>query len=178
MEGALKRLWLWVPLAAFALLFAVVASGLIQPTNSENPSKMVGKPIPVFALPAAASTRPALSNKDFNGKPRLMNIFASWCVPCIAEAPVLMALSQQGALIEGVALRDKRADVDKFLMLNGNPYRAIGLDADSSIQLAIGSSGVPETFVIDSKGVIRHQHIGAIGAQDIPEILSKLREAQ
>jgi cytochrome c biogenesis protein CcmG, thiol:disulfide interchange protein DsbE len=174
----MNRLWLWLPLAAFALLFAVVASGLISPTKSENPSKMIGKPLPAFALPAAASSRPALGKADFTGKPRLMNVFASWCVPCIAELPVLVALSQQGVTIEGIALRDKRADVDAFLARNGNPYRAIGLDVDSSIQLAIGSSGVPETFVIDSNGIIRHQHIGAIGPQDVPEILQKLREAQ
>jgi cytochrome c biogenesis protein CcmG, thiol:disulfide interchange protein DsbE len=159
-------------------MFAVVASGLISPTKSENPSKMIGKPLPAFVLPPAASSRPALGAADFTGKPRIMNIFASWCVPCIAELPVLSVLAQQGVVIEGIALRDKRADVDAFLARNGNPYRAIGLDVDSSIQLAIGSSGVPETFVIDGKGIIRHQHIGAIGEQDIPEILEKLREAQ
>ncbi len=174
----MKKFTLWVPLAAFAVLFAVVAFGLISPTKSENPSKMVGKPLPAFALPAAASSRPALSKADFTGQPRLLNVFASWCVPCIAEAPVLVSLSQQGAVIEGVALRDKREDVDRFLARNGNPYRAIGLDVDSSIQLAIGSSGVPETFIIDGKGIIRHQHIGAIGAQDIPDIIAKLRAAQ
>jgi cytochrome c biogenesis protein CcmG, thiol:disulfide interchange protein DsbE len=173
-----NRLWLWLPLAAFGLLFAVVASGLISPTKSENPSKMIGKPLPVFALPAAASSRPALGRIDFTGKPRLLNVFASWCVPCIAELPVLVLLTQQGVTIEGVALRDKRADVDTFLARHGNPYRAIGLDVDSSIQLAIGSSGVPETFVIDGKGIIRYQHIGAIGEQDVPQILQKLREAQ
>jgi len=173
-----KRFQLWVPLLAFGLLFAVVAYGLISPTKSENPSKMVGKPLPAFALPVAASSRPALAKADFTGQPRLLNVFASWCVPCIAEAPVLLALSQQGATIEGVALRDKREDVDRFLARNGNPYRAIGLDNDSSVQLAIGSSGVPETFVIDGKGIIRHQHIGAIGKQDVPGILAKLRDAR
>ena len=174
----MKRLQLWVPLLAFGLLFAVVAYGLISPTKPENPSKMVGKALPEFSLPAAASTRPALSKADFTGQPRLLNVFASWCVPCIAEAPILVELSRQGAIIEGVALRDKREDVDKFLARNGNPYGAIGLDTDSSIQLAIGSSGVPETFVIDGKGIIKHQHIGAIGAQDIPGILAKLRDAR
>jgi cytochrome c biogenesis protein CcmG, thiol:disulfide interchange protein DsbE len=174
----MKRFWLWVPLAAFGLLFAVVASGLISPTKSENPSKMVGKPLPAFTLPAAASSRPALSKAAFTGQPRLLNVFASWCGPCIAEASVLSTLSRQGVIIEGVALRDKRADVDIFLARHGNPYRAIGLDVDSSIQLAIGSSGVPETFVIDGKGIIRHQHIGAIGEQDVPDILAKLREAK
>jgi cytochrome c biogenesis protein CcmG, thiol:disulfide interchange protein DsbE len=174
----MKRWWLWAPLVAFVVLFGVAAAGLFSPTDSKNPSKMVGKPLPVFALPAASSSRPALSSKDFIGKPRLLNVFASWCVPCIAEAPILGSMARQGAIIEGVAIRDKRPDVDKFLARNGNPYRSIGSDVDSSIQLAVGSSGVPETFVIDSKGIIRHQHIGDIRPEDVPVILNKLRELQ
>ena len=174
----MKRAWLWAPLAAFLLVFVVVAVGLIKPDNRIHESRMIGKPIPAFALPAAASDRPALSNRDFTAKPRLVNIFASWCVPCIAEAPVLFAIAQQGVTIDGVAIRDKRADVDKFLKNHGNPYRAIGLDVDSSIQMALGSSGVPETFLVDGKGIIRHQHIGAINPGDVPEILQMLRDAQ
>ena len=174
----MKRFWLWVPLAAFALFIVVVASSLIKPDDALHRSKMIGKVVPAFTLPPASSSRPTLSNRDFTGKPRLVNVFASWCVPCIAEAPVLSMIAQQGVTIDGVAIRDKRADVDTFLARNGNPYRAIGLDVDSSIQLAIGSSGVPETFVVDGKGVIRHQHIGAIGEQDIPEILVALKTAQ
>jgi cytochrome c biogenesis protein CcmG, thiol:disulfide interchange protein DsbE len=174
----MKRLWLWVPLVGFGLFFAVVASGLIKPEDSLHRSKMIGKPVPAFALPAAASSRPGLSNKDFTGKPRLVNVFASWCVPCIAEAPVLNYIAEQGVIIDAVAIRDKRADVDKFLARNGNPYRAIGLDVDSSIQMAIGSSGVPETFVVDGKGIIRHQHIGDINPNDVPKILAALKTAQ
>ncbi len=174
----MTRWWLWAPLVAFLILFGVAASGLIRPTDAKNPSKMVGKALPSFTLPAASSSRPALTSKDFVGKPRLLNVFASWCIPCIAEAPVLASMARQGAVIEGVAIRDKRADVDKFLARNGNPFRAIGSDVDSSIQLAMGSSGVPETFVIDGKGVIRHQHIGDIRPEDVPVILNKLREAQ
>ena len=174
----MKRAWLWAPLAAFLLVFVVVAVGLIKPDNRIHKSRMIGKPIPAFALPAAASDRPALSNRNFTAKPRLVNIFASWCVPCIAEAPVLFAIAQQGVTIDGVAIRDKRADVDKFLKNHGNPYRAIGLDVDSSIQMALGSSGVPETVLVDGKGIIRHQHIGAINPGDVPEILQMLRDAQ
>jgi cytochrome c biogenesis protein CcmG, thiol:disulfide interchange protein DsbE len=173
-----KKLWLWVPLVAFGLFVAVVASGLIKPSDSLHRSKMIGRPVPAFALPAAASNRPGLRNTDLVGKPRLVNIFASWCVPCIAEAPVLNLIAQQGVTIDAVAIRDKRPDVDRFLARNGNPYRAIGLDVDSSLQMAIGSSGVPETFVVDGKGIIRAQHIGDIGEQDIPEILAALAAAR
>ncbi len=174
----MKRFWLWAPLAGFVIFFGVVATGLIKPDNRLHPSKMVGKPLPAFALPAGASGRPALAKSDFSGRPRLLNIFASWCVPCIAEAPMLAEMARQGVVIEGVAIRDRRADVDRFLAKNGNPYRAIGSDVDSSIQLAIGSAGVPETFVIDARGVIRHQHIGAVTPGDVPVILEKLSEAQ
>ena len=174
----MKRIWLWLPLAAFALLTGVFAFNLRKSETSFHPSHMIGKPLPGFALPAASSSNPTLLRSDFAGKPRLLNVFASWCIPCIAEAPVLKELQRQGVIIEGVAIRDKRADVDEFLRKNGNPYRAIGSDVDSTIQLAMGSSGVPETFVIDGKGVIRHQHIGDIRPEQIPEILNKLREAQ
>lgn len=173
----MKRIWLWAPLATFAVFVIVVALNLARPDDTLHRSRMIGKPLPAFSLPAAASDRPTVQRRDFAGKPRLLNIFASWCVPCIAEAPVLRQLARQGVTIEGVAIRDKRPDVDAFLSRNGNPYRTIGSDVDSTIQLAIGSSGVPETFVIDSKGIIRHQHIGAVGPQDVPELLAKLREA-
>ncbi len=174
----MKRAWLWVPLGGFMLFLVVVASGLIRPDDNFHRSKMVGKAVPAFTLPPAASGRPGLGASDLTGKPRLLNIFASWCVPCAAEAPVLAIIARQGVIIDGVAIRDKRTDVDAFLARNGNPYRAIGLDVDSSIQMAIGSSGVPETFVVDGKGIIRHQHIGDISPDDVPEILAALRAAQ
>lgn len=174
----MKRFWLWAPLAVFVIFFGVVASGLYAPDDRNHPSKMIGKPLPTFALPVAAKNRPALSSRDFTGKPKLLNVFASWCVPCIAEVPILAEIAQQGVIVEGVAIRDRPADVDRFLGQNGNPYRAIGSDVDSSIQLAIGSSGVPETFVVDSKGIIRHQHIGAITVEDVPTIMAALKAAQ
>ncbi|CAN5128364.1 DsbE family thiol:disulfide interchange protein [soil metagenome] len=174
----MSRWAIWLPLGLFLAFFALFASGLLKPDDRVIASKMVGKPIPAFTLPAAASDRPALSSADLaTGKPRLLNIFASWCVPCAAEAPQLMALKQAGAEIDAVAIRDARADVDQFLGRWGNPYARIGLDARSSLQIAMGSSGVPETFVIDGKGTIVHQHIGDIRAEDVPTILEKLKEA-
>jgi len=119
-----------------------------------------------------------LGQVDFTkGKPRLLNIFASWCVPCAAESPQLIELAKAGVPIDGVAIRDARPDVDRFLGRYGNPYARIGLDARSALQLSLGSSGVPESFVIDGKGVIRYQHIGEIRADDVPLILQKLAEA-
>jgi cytochrome c biogenesis protein CcmG/thiol:disulfide interchange protein DsbE len=170
---------LWLPLVLFLAFFGLFASGLLKPDDRVIDSRMVGKPLPAFDLPAAASDRPALRTADFaTGKPRLLNIFASWCVPCAAEAPQLMALKRAGVEIDAVAIRDARPDVDRFLARYGNPYGRIGLDARSSVQMAIGSSGVPETFVIDGKGVIRHQHIGDIREDDVPGILRRLEEAK
>ncbi|MFO1260658.1 MAG: DsbE family thiol:disulfide interchange protein [Sphingomonadaceae bacterium] len=176
----MKGRWLtWLPLALFLALAALFVGGLLRPEGRTIESKMVGKPLPVFALPAAASDRPALASADFaKGKPRLLNIFASWCVPCAAESPQLMALKQAGVPIDGIAIRDAREDVDRFLARYGNPYDHIGLDARSSVQLALGSSGVPETFLIDGQGKIVHQHIGDIGPDDIADILDRWKAAQ
>lgn len=173
----MRRFWLWAPLAAFAVFFVVLASGLYAPTDRANPSKLVGKPIPAFSLQPGATGKPGLASTDFASGPRLVNVFASWCVPCIAEAPVLAQLARQGVVIDGIAIRDRQADVDKFLTRHGNPYRAIGSDPVSQVQISLGSAGVPETFVVDAKGVIRHQHIGEIRPEDVPQIVAKLREA-
>ncbi|MBB5687420.1 DsbE family thiol:disulfide interchange protein [Sphingobium boeckii] len=174
-----SRLILWVPLALFALFFGVVMHGLFNPAERVVDSKMVGKPLPQFALPAALPGQQPLTNGDFaQGQPRLLNIFASWCIPCKAEAPILEQLARQGVPIDAIAIRDRPEDIAAFLQQYGNPYQRIGSDVDSAVQLAMGSSGVPETFVIDGQGVIRHQHIGDIRPEDIPNILQKLREAQ
>ena len=175
----MKRFWLWAPLAGFVIFFGVVAFGLIKPDDRTIPSKMVGKPVPAFDLPPGAPDREGFSSTQLmQGGPRLLNIFASWCVPCIAEAPVLMELKRRGVAIDAIAIRDRPEDVAAFLARNGDPYDRIGSDTASRVQLAIGSSGVPETFVIDGKGVIRHQHIGDIRAEDVPEILAQLEKAK
>lgn len=170
---------LWLPLALFAGFFVLVIYGLVRPADREVASAFIGKPLPGFDLPPAVDDRPGLALANFrDGKPRLLNVFASWCVPCAVESPQLAALAQQGVEIDGVAIRDRREDVAQFLAANGNPFRRIGKDDLSKVQLAIGSSGVPETFVIDGKGVIRYQHIGDIRAEDVPLILRKLKEAE
>lgn len=169
---------LWLPLGLFVGFVALVMVGLFRPASREVKSALVGKPLPAFALKAAVAERPGVSNSDFaGGKPRLLNIFASWCVPCAAEAPQLEALRRAGVEIHGVAIRDKRADLERFLARNGNPFARIGADDVSAVQFAIGSSGVPESFVIDGKGVIRYQHIGEIRPDQVPLILEKIREA-
>ncbi|MEO5867134.1 MAG: redoxin family protein [Sphingomonas sp.] len=175
----MTRWRLWLPLGMFALLFAVVATGLIRPVDHSVHSAMVDKPLPVFALAPLVPGKPGLSNIGLGrGKARLLNIFASWCVPCIAEAPQLMALKQAGVEIDGVAVRDTGEAMAAFLARNGDPYTSIGDDRQSAVQLALGSSGVPETFLIDARGRIVAQHIGDIRADEIPDLLAKLRDAR
>ena len=168
----------WILLALVASLFGLFAYMLSQPKDEFVESKMVGEPIPPFVLPAVVADRPGLSSADLaDGQPKLLNIFASWCVPCIAEAPNLAKLEASGANIVGVAIRDRPENVAAFLQANGNPFSRIGSDEISAVQLSLGSSGVPETFVIDGRGVIRYQHIGDIRDSDVSVLLAELREA-
>lgn len=174
-----RRWSLWLPLILFAGFVGLVAWGLITPKDTNVPSRLVGQPLPQFALPAGAEGKAGLSRADMaTGKPKLLNIFASWCIPCAAEAPQLAQLAAAGVEIDGVAVRDRKDDLAAFLARYGNPYARIGADDLSTLQLAIGSSGVPETYVIDGKGTIRYQHIGDIRPDDVAMILGKLKEAE
>jgi cytochrome c biogenesis protein CcmG/thiol:disulfide interchange protein DsbE len=171
--------WLkWVLLALVAGLFGLFAYMLSQPKDEFVESAMIGEPIPPFDLPPIVADRPGLSSRDLaDGQPKLLNVFASWCVPCAAEAPNLTKLEAAGANIVAVAIRDRPEDVARFLEAYGNPFSRIGKDDISAVQLSLGSSGVPETFVIDGKGVIRYQHIGDIRDGDVAVLLAELREA-
>jgi len=174
----MKHWRLWLPLGLFSLFLGLAAYQLTQPKDDFVHSAMVGKSLPEFDLRASISDRPGVALADMkDGKPRLLNIWASWCLPCIAEAPQLEALRAQGVEIVGIAIRDRPEDVAAFLANYGNPYTRIGADDLSEVQLAIGSSGVPETFVIDGNGIITHQHIGDIRANDVPKLIALLKEA-
>ena len=174
-----RRAIFLVPLALLLLFGAVVAWRLANPPDTVIRSKLEGRPLPSFALPAALPGRPGLADGDFRqGAPRLLNVFASWCVPCIAEAPMLMELKRRGAPIEAIAVRDRPGDIARFLARHGDPFGRIGADLDSRVQLALGSAGVPETFVIDGRGIVRFQHIGPIMPGDVPTLLAELEKAR
>ena len=176
----MSRGWLrTIPAVLVVLLLAALVWRLANPPDSDVQSEMIGKPVPAFQLAAAVAGKPALSSADLaGGKPTLVNFFASWCVPCIGEAPVLLDLKQQGVSIVGIAVRDRPDELADFLAQNGNPFERIGADSQSRVQLAFGSSGVPETFIVDGRGVIRMQHIGPIEPDDVPDILDAMKEAK
>lgn len=174
-----KRWAIWLPLVLFGVFFVLVMNGLVRPADRDIESAMVGKTLPEFTLPPGVDERPGLATDDFRqGEVRLLNVFASWCVPCAAEAPQLDELARAGVPIDGVAIRDRTQDIARFLARYGNPFATIGKDDISEVQLGIGSSGVPETFVIDGTGTIRYQHIGPIMERDVQTILSEVKKAQ
>lgn len=165
------------PVVLLALVIGALVWRLAHPEDTTIRSRLTGKPVPEFTLPAALPDKPGLTSSDLKGRPRLVNLFASWCVPCIAEAPVLQQLKSQGVAIDGIAIRDRPEDLAAFLSAHGNPFDRIGADDASRVQLALGSAGVPESFVVDSRGTIRYQHVGPIEPADVPTILEQLEKA-
>ncbi len=140
---------------------------------------MIGKVVPSFRPDEATITKTAFGSPDLaQGQPHLVNFFASWCVPCIGEVKVLEELKRRGVSVYGIAVRDRPDDLAGFLEHNGDPYQRITSDPQSDVQIEFGSSGVPETFIVDGKGVIRYQHIGPIEPSDMPMILSKFEQAR
>jgi len=180
-DGALRmsRAVRFAPLALLLVLLAGLIWRLATPTDTNVTSKLKDQPVPVFILAPALPAKPALSSTDLaTGRPHLVNVFASWCIPCITEVKVLQQLKARGVAIDGIAVRDRPEDVADFLARNGDPYERIGSDVQSQVQIALGSSGVPESFVVDGRGVIRYQHIGAIETDEVPMILARLEQAK
>jgi cytochrome c biogenesis protein CcmG/thiol:disulfide interchange protein DsbE len=168
-----------IPIILLVWLVIGLAWRLVKPADPAIPSQLVNRSVPTFELPAAIPAKPGLRSADLTGgQPRVVNIFASWCVPCVGEAPVLNELKRKGVKIEAIAVRDTSDAVTAFLASHGDPYERIGADANSQVQIAFGSSGVPETFVIDGRGVIRRQYIGPLTAANIPGVLEQLAEAR
>ncbi len=171
----MRRVLYLVPLAAFLMLAAWFAIGLTR-DPSKLPSALLDRPAPEFALPAlAGSDVPALTSASLQGKVSLVNVFASWCVPCRAEHPILMRLAREnGVPVYGISYKDKAADSLRFLRELGNPYAAIGHDESGRVGIEWGVYGVPETFVVDRAGRIRHKHVGPITPKDLQDKLLPL----
>jgi cytochrome c biogenesis protein CcmG, thiol:disulfide interchange protein DsbE len=167
------------PLVLLLVIIAALVWRLATPADTNVHSTLEGKAVPNFSLPAIVPNKPPLSSADLaTGQPHLVNVFASWCVPCVTEVKVLQQLQARGARVEGIAIRDRGDDLADFLARNGDPYERIGSDRQSKVQISLGSSGVPESFVVDGKGVIRYQQIGPIEQGDLPMVLSKLEQAR
>lgn len=157
----MKRLWFLVPLAAFLLLAVVLAVGLKRDPR-EVPSPLIGKPAPAFALPRLDDSQ-VVRLADLKGKPFVLNVWASWCVACRQEHPLLVEFARRKKVaLYGLNYKDQNPDARAWLQRHGNPYDASLVDADGRVGIDFGVYGVPETFVVDGSGVIRLKHIGVL----------------
>jgi cytochrome c biogenesis protein CcmG/thiol:disulfide interchange protein DsbE len=151
-----------IPLLLFVILVGFLAVGLSRDPH-ELPSPLIGKQAPAFELPQLADPQKTFSPENMKGKPWILNVWASWCVACREEHPVLVELGKlQVAPIIGLDYKDKRDDAMAMLTRQGNPYALSAFDANGRVGIDYGVYGVPETYVIDKTGVIRFKHIGPI----------------
>lgn len=179
------RLRFILPVAIFLALAAVLAVLLLDIQTGKHdpraiPSPLIGKPAPVFALPAPAGLSGDDKPYDYKGKVTVVNVFASWCIPCVAEHPYLTGLAQDKTLsVIGINYKDKDADAAAWLARHGNPYLRVGADRDGRVAVDWGVYGVPETFIVDKAGVIRFKHVGPLTPtvieQDMKPLLAKLK---
>lgn len=159
----MRRLLFALPLLAFAAIAVWLLFGLGRDSTTV-PSALIDKAAPSFRLAGVeALDVPGLASSDLDGKVSLVNVFASWCAPCKVEHPVLMRLAREKRVaVYGISHKDKAADTRRFLADLGNPYAGVGWDLDGRVSIEWGVYGVPETFVVDRKGRIRHRHVGAL----------------
>lgn len=168
-----------IPLAIFCVLLVFLAIGLTRDPR-EIPSPLIGKPAPVFAAPVLDGGGQQFAAKDMLGKVWLLNTWASWCVACRQEHPLLVELAKAKILpIIGLDYKDQDADGLKWLSRYGNPYDIAVTDKDGRIGIDFGVYGVPESFLIDKTGLIRYKQIGPFTEEAIKDkLLPLVRELQ
>lgn len=164
-----QRLFLFIPLAIFVLLGILFWRGLSLDPN-EMPSALLNKPVPAFELPVIpAPENPqglVTANQEMlKGKVSLLNVWATWCLPCRQELPFFNTLKAQGIQIYGINYKDDNAEAQRWLSEFHNPFVFSVLDADGRLGVNLGVFGYPETYVVDKQGVIRYKHIGEMDAQ-------------
>jgi len=168
-----------LPLAVFAIIVAFLFVGLFRDPR-EVPSPLIGKSAPAFSLPKLHEPQQMLGNADMRGQVWLLNVWASWCVSCRVEHPLLVDLAKANVVpVIGLNYKDKRDEGLAWLTERGDPYKASIVDADGRVGIDFGVYGVPETFVIDKAGIIRYKQIGPLTADALDKtILPLVRELQ
>ena len=164
-----------LPLLIFLVLVGYFTLSLTSGRDAhELPSAMIAKPAPSFDLQGLGNGG-KLDMASLKGHPAVINFFASWCVPCRIEHPLLMRLAEHDHLpIYGIAYKDKPEDASRLLATYGDPYKQIGLDQAGSVGLDFGVYGVPETYVLDSAGIIRKRFVGPLTAEAVDKELLPL----
>jgi cytochrome c biogenesis protein CcmG/thiol:disulfide interchange protein DsbE len=175
----MKGLRWFIPLAIFLVLVAFLWIGLGR-DPSVVPSPLIGKPAPAFKLSQLHKPNESLGLDDLKGKVWLLNVWASWCVSCREEHPILLQLAKANLLpVYGLDYKDKTEQALAWLAQNGDPYTASVVDSDGRVGIDYGVYGVPETFLVDKAGVIRYKQIGPITADALTnKILPLARELQ
>ena len=173
-----RRRWLLfaIPFAVFASLAVFLAIGLTR-DPSTLPSALVGKPAPEFTLPPLEGRdQHGFSRADLGGRPMLVNVFASWCVPCRIEHPVISRLAEQGVAVQAINYKDRPEDAKGWLAELGDPFTLVGADRSGRVGIDWGVYGVPETYVIDKDGHIAYRHVGPLQARDVERTILPLLE--
>ncbi|HHY48187.1 MAG TPA: DsbE family thiol:disulfide interchange protein [Alphaproteobacteria bacterium] len=176
----MRTLLLLLPLAILVALIAVFALNIDRDPSFVQ-SVLIDKPAPAFSLPAVAGLDvPGFDTAALAGAVTVVNVFASWCIPCRDEHPVLAALKREtGVRLFGINQKDAPENARAFLAELGNPYDAIGADADGRVSIDWGVYGVPETFIVDAAGIITHKHVGPISERSLrDEILPAIARAR
>ena len=172
----MRRLVFLAPVVVFVGIIAAFALGLGH-DPSGLPSTLIGKPVPAFALPPVRPGDDGLATRQLaSGGPRLLNAFASWCVACRVEHPLLLALKAQGVPIDGLDWKDKATDGAKYLTQQGDPYQRVGNDESGRAGIDLGVAGVPETFIVDGQGRVRYKQVGPITPDDWTRTIQPLME--
>jgi len=168
-----------LPLVASLGLVGVFAVTLRNP-STDLPSVLVNKPAPEFLLPPIArSGVPGLGRSDLIGQVSVVNVFASWCIPCRDEHPLLVELkARTGVRLFGINLKDEEANAVAFLKELGNPYDAIGADENGRTSIDWGVYGVPETFLVSGDGLVLRRHVGPLDRASLDDLVSAIRAEQ
>lgn len=173
----MKR-YLW-PLALFLVLAGFLFAGLYL-NPREVPSPLIGKPVPQFSAPQLAEPGKTFSPADMKGKVWLVNVWASWCVSCRQEHPLLVDLAKTGQVtLVGLHYKDERDAGLKWLKEHGDPYLLSAHDRDGRVAIDFGVYGTPETFIVDRQGVIRYKHVGPLTPEKLrDDILPRVKQLE
>lgn len=166
-----------IPLLLLLVVAAVLASGVFSPDYREG--RMRGKKPESFSIDRLDAQGQKMTHHSWEGQVVVVNVFASWCEPCHAEHPLIMSLAQSGKVnVYGIAWKDKTDNLIKWLQKDGNPYQMIGFDEFGRTTIAMGLTGIPETFVIGKDGKIHYHHVSALRPEDLNIILPLIDRLQ